>query len=220
MNPIRRSTGEIAIACPYYDTAKPTSDGTKTPPLVPPPCSELPAGGDEMMALAELIARADQSDRKDARRNEDIANQAEAARDADRVNAMLDKAQQDFWAAVAQGAGEIVGGACTATAGFVGDPAAKPRDPAAKQYDFFIGCGKAAPGIGNIAAAFPKKDAEKDDATAARDQAASSVDERLSREAHEDAQNALDSLKKLEEFLQAVQQSKNAAEQAAASFRA
>ena len=213
MNPIQRPNGEVSIACPYYEPAQPDAGSPGTPPLCPPPSSELSTGGDEMLALAELLTRADQSDRKNARRNEDVANQAEATEDADRVNAMLDKAQQDLYASVTQGAGEIVGGACTATPGFA-DEATTPKK------DFFKGCGEATPGIGKIVAAVPKHDAENDEATAARDQAAASVDERLSKRAHEDAQAAVDSLKKVEEFLQAVQQSKNAAEQAAASFRA
>jgi hypothetical protein len=213
MNPIQRPNGDLSIACPYYEPAQPDAGSAGTPPLCPLPSSELDTGGGGMLALAELLMRADESDRKDARHQEDVANQAEATEDTNRVNAMLDKAQQDLCASVVQGAGEIVGGACTATAGF-----AAKADPA--KSDFFKGCGDAAPGIGKVASAVPRHDADNDDATAARHQAAASVDERLSKEAHEDAQSAVDSLKKVEEFLQAVQQSKNAADQAAASFRA
>jgi hypothetical protein len=212
-NPIQRTSSPIPACSPDGPTADAGGTAASAPPLVPPPCSDVPAGGDEMLLLAELLTRADQSDRTNARRSESIANQAEAQEDADRVSAMKDKANQDLYAAVAQGSFDIAGGVCT---GLVGE---FDKPDASKWDDRFKGASQALPGLGHLVAAVPKKAADDDDATAARDKASADVDERLSKQAHEDAQNATDSLKKVEEFLQAVKQSKNAAELAAASFR-
>jgi hypothetical protein len=214
-HPIQRTDSAIPTSSIDGSTAVPDDDGgAGAPSLVPPPGGDIPAGGNEMLALAELLTRADQSDRANARRTESIANQAEAQQDAARVAAMKDKANQDLYGAIAQGAGDIAGGVSTGLVAGVDKPDESKWD------ETFRGGSQAFPGVGHIVAAVPKSAADNDDAAAAQAQAGSAVDERLSKQAHEDAQNATDSLKKVEEFLQAVNQSKNAAEQAAASFRA
>jgi len=218
MNPIHSSTNDVAILLPAlepatYAAGAGPSSGAEGSPLVPQPSSDLPVGCSDMAALAVLLARADQSDRKSARRTEDVADQAQAKEDTDRVNAMLDKAQQDLYASVAQGALEIAGGASTALIGATDDP----KD--SWQANALRGGAQAAPGIGALAAAPFRHDAENDDATAARDQAGSAADARAAQQAHEDVQAANESLKKVEDFLQAVQQARNTAEQAAATVR-
>ena len=179
--------------------------------------------------LAVLMVRADEQDRAAARQIAEAAEEA-AMKDAnDRVAQMQAKADADRDSALASGIGDIVGGGCGVLAAFVTPPNAGDQgsgsEPltAHRGIDWnaaLNGCGKAAPGVGTMVAGQRKGDADRDDAEAARFEAQSQADIRRYDRAQSDAQEADQSIQRVEQFLEQTQQTENATRLTAATFRA
>jgi hypothetical protein len=185
-------------------------------PLLPEPSAGL--GGDSVASLAALIMQADQQDRTQARTLESTEDDA-ALQDSNRqVAALRQKADDDRDSALANGIGEAASGALT-----MGSACFAPPSPTSTGFNWntgLQGAAKAAEGVGAIVSAVKKGDAEQSDATAAQYAAASQADARAYDAARSDAQDANDSMQKVEQFLQQHQQTENASKLTAASYRA
>jgi len=197
------------------------ADGPTATPLLPEPAGWLGSGS--MTALAALLTRADEQDRTDARSIEDASEKAAAGLEAQRVQEMNSKAASDLDGAIAGGIGEIVGGSLTAASGVVPSSGAADASASTDATDWravLRGAGQAAPGAGSIVAGSYKADADADDAGAAMADAEAQAEIRREGRAHEDFQAADDSIRKVCELLQGVQQAQNQASATASAIRA
>ena len=185
-------------------------------PLLPEPSGSL--GGDSVASLAALIMQADQQDRTQARTLERTEDNA-APQDSNRqVAALRQKADDDRDSALATGIGDFASGGLT-----MGSACFAPPSPTSQGFNWnagLQGAAKAAEGAGTIVSACKKDDAEQADATAAQYAAASQADARAYDSARSDAQEADDSMQKVEQFLQQYQQTENASKLTAVSYRA
>ncbi|HSY23011.1 MAG TPA: hypothetical protein VK841_12885 [Polyangiaceae bacterium] len=175
-------------------------------------------GGDSVASLAALIMQTDQQDRTQARTLESTEDNA-ALQDSNRqVAALREKADDDRDSALANGIGEAASGVLT-----MGSACFAPPSPSNTGFNWntgLQGAAKAAEGAGAIVSAVKKGDAEQADATAAQYAAASQADARAYDAARSDAQEADESMQKVEQFLQQYQQMENASKLTAASYRA
>jgi hypothetical protein len=197
---------------------------TPAPSVVPEPASLVPppAGGlgdDAMTAIAILLTQADDNDRDTSRKIEDAADNAAVIDANARVNQMLDKANQDRDGALCSGLLGIAGGAFTIASGFVPDGKclATGAQVSTNWTALADGASKITPSLGSIVAGAYKATADRDDADAAKVEASEQLDIRRYNEAHEDVQAAEASIQKVEQFLQGVLESENAARLTAAS---
>jgi hypothetical protein len=211
-------TGALAVQTPQASTVDLLlSPGNGS--LLPEPFPDS-LGDGAIARLAILLTEADEQDRRSAR---DIAQKADAAaatEENERVQAMQEKADADSDQALWSGVGEIAGGLCTAGGAFVGGASASSSTQVAQHgFDWravLDGAAKTLPGVGTIGAGGRKAAADQDDANAARLDAQSQIDVRRYSEANDDAQTARDAIQKVEQFLEQIQQTKNAARLSAA----
>ena len=188
---------------------QPSDSGTETGTLLPEP-APLPMGPMSMTTLAQLLTRADCQDRTAARRMQDAADSDAMKAESQRVTQMMDKANQDSSQALATGLGDIAGGALVATSGFLPSGSTSWRLVAE-------GAGKVMPGIGTIVAGGYKAEADRDDGRAAMSEAQAQIAIRRYEGARSDAQAASDSIRKVQDLLQAIQQTTGESRSAAAS---
>jgi hypothetical protein len=166
--------------------------------------------------LAVLLTRADEQDRADQRNVEEVADQAATQEANERVAQLQQKADDTLSEGWASGIGDIAGGAATAAAGFYSGDGASARDPNdVKIASSLTGAGHMAPGIGTIVSGGFKAQENRDDADAAKLDAQSQADIRRYNEAHENVQAANDAIKKVEQSLDQILQTQNAAHLAA-----
>jgi hypothetical protein len=201
----------------------PGADGSATALLPNPvPCG-LSDGS--LTELSMLLTQADEQDRAASRKLETTADQAATEEENQRVAQLQAKAQDDMNQALASGIGGIAGGVCTIVAGFTVAPAgssatgpagaAQSTDPRA----IWTGMGSIVAKGGDLVAGLAKNSADKDDASAASFDAQSQSDLRRYNEAHDDVQASNQSMQKVEQFLDQVQQTENATRLSAATFR-
>ncbi len=170
-----------------------------------------------MAALAALLTRADEQDRTQARAIEQTADEAAMKEDDEQVDQMRQKADDDRNGAIWSGLGEVAGGAMALTAAFVAPPAS---GTGGTDWHGALDAGsKAMPGVGTIAAGSCKADGDQADANAAQFAAQSQAGIRSFDEAHDEEQSANDSLQKVSQFLDQVQQTQNATRLSAATCR-
>lgn len=163
--------------------------------------------GDSIAALAMLLTKADQQDRTASRRIEDAADQAASREENDRVEQLQAKARADASESLATGLASIGEGVCMAGATIT-------------DASIFNDAAKGAHGIGDLFASQAKGDLGRADAGAAKFEAQAQADIRRYGQAHEDAQAANESIQKVEQFLNNVQQTENATRLATATYRA
>jgi hypothetical protein len=172
-----------------------------------------------MVTIAMLLTQADNQDRDASRKIEDAADNAAVADANARVNQLLDKANQDRDGALYSGLLGIAGGGFGIASGFVPDGKclATGSQVSTNWTAVADGASKVAPSLGSIVAGAYRATADRDDADAAKFEASEQVDIRRYNEAHEDVQAADASIQKVEQFLQGVLESENAARLTAAS---
>lgn len=173
--------------------------------------------------LAALIARADEEDRAESRQIEAAADHAAMQEEDARVAQLESKAGADEWEGLSEGLGEIAGGLCTAGSAFA--PSAACADTAGGAGGFqwgtaLVGAAGVFKGAGAAVAGGFKAAADQSDANAARFEAEAQADVRCYDEAHEASQAANQSLDKVEQALEQIQQTDNASRLAAATYRA
>jgi hypothetical protein len=171
--------------------------------LLPEP---IGMGGDTVTQLAALMTQCDLQDQTNATNIEDASDKAADQDDAARVQEMMNKAGQDLGQALATGIGEVAGGALS-IAGAVAQPGG---DGSRGLAGGLGGAGKAAPGLGTIVSAPFKAQGDRDDALAAKYQAASDSDVRSYNHAQNEAQTAADTISKVDQALQGILQTKEA----------
>jgi hypothetical protein len=237
MTTIQNVNGAHGISPTVGETSSTIAAGAESPGLLPEPVGAL--GDDAYTELAMLLTKADESDRKASRTLEQTADQAATAEENQRVQEMQDKAQQDEMQGWATGLGDIAAGACTIGGAFAaggsssgsGDAASPssgadvtPTADASKQatnhFDWHTalpGIGSGAQGAGVITAGAFKSNADGDDGRAAQHDARSQAQVRFYNEVHDRVSAANDSMQKVEQFLQQIQQTQNATRLAAAT---
>jgi hypothetical protein len=195
MNPIHNVSYSAGVQS-LGDASAATSSPVASAPVLPEPVS---FGGNTVTALAILMTQADQQDQKSSSIEQNQADAAMAQDDANRVQAMREKATQDLCQGIASGLAEIAGGALS-LAGALQAPS-----DAANGSTLGAG-GKMAAGFAPLVSAPFKAKADDDDATAAQYQAAADTDKRRYDAAQSEAQSAQDSMQKVEQYLQAILQ--------------
>ena len=202
-----------------------TGAGDATPTALLPEPAPCGLCDGSMAELSMLLTRADEQDRSASRQLEIATDKAATQEANDRVAQLQAKADADEKQALASGVAGMAGGALTVVGGFVSSPGASnasgPCCPA-RGMDFHQivnGVSGAAPHIGGLVAGQFKGDADRADANAARDEANAQADIRRYDHAHEDAQAANQSMQKVEQFLDQVQQTANATRLTAATYR-
>jgi hypothetical protein len=216
--------GSVPAAAVSPD-AQPTGHDLQMTALLPEPA--LGGLGDgSMAALAMLLTKADQQDRTESRQLEDAADQAASRDDSDRVAQLQAKASADETQAMVSGIAGIAGGACMLAG------AAFPSGSALNQnvgcegtvsYDWngaLNGVGKALPDSSQVLSGPYRGAGDRAEAEAAKFEAQAQADLRRYGQAHEDAQAANESIQKVEQFLNNVQQTENATRLTAATYRA
>ena len=202
---------------------RPDGDGGSTALLPEPGASGLCDGS--LAQLSMLLTQADEQDRAASRQIETTADQAATREENERVAQLQTKARDDESQAVASGVAGIAGGAITVVGAFVGGPSASNAAGASSAgqstdwHQVLSGVGAAAPKVGDLVAGQFKGDADNADASAARFDAEAQSDLRRYNEAHDDAQAANQSMQKVQQFLDQVQQTENATRLAAATLR-
>jgi hypothetical protein len=209
------TTGIARRETPHVDDVPATPSAESgapggAPPLLPAPSPDG-LGEDAIVAIAALLAHADEQDRTQARRLEDAAEVAAEHEVAARIDKLRDKASQDWSQGLASGVCGIAGGALTASSGFLPDGTSGSGGSSSgfNWRKAAEGTGQAATSLGSIVSAWPKSAADADDADAARFDAAAQADLRRYGAAQEDAQAAEGSIQKVEQFLQAALQARN-----------
>jgi hypothetical protein len=167
--------------------------------------------------LSMLLTKADEQDRTASRQLETIADQAATREANDRVAQMQAKASADESQGLAAGVAGIAGGALSVMGAFVSMPSAP--DGAGAWRQILSGVAGAAPKVGDLVASQYKGIADRADVDASRSDAQSQADIRRYNQAHEDAQAADQSMQKVEQFLDQVQQTENASRLTAATYR-
>jgi hypothetical protein len=171
-----------------------------------------------MTALAQLLVQADCQDRTAARSMQDAADSAAMKAESQRVAEMNDKASQDSAQALASGLGDVAGGVAVGTSGFLSDGSSAGGGPNGKSPRLVAeGVGKVLPGIGTIAAGSFKAEADRDDGRAAMSEAQAQMAIRRYGVMGADAQAASDSIGKVQQLLQSIQQTTDESRSAAAS---
>jgi hypothetical protein len=210
-------TGYVSGITPATTTsASPAASESSS--LLPEPVG---LSGDTITRLAMLMTKSDLQDQTNSTIIEDAANKAAAQDDAARVQQMMDKANQDLGQALATGLGEVAGGALSIAAAVVpagatgspgGSTATAPITIGADRglAGVLSGAGKAAPGIGTIVSAPFKANGDRDDAQAAKYQAASDADVRRYNQAQNVVQADADAASKLEQAVQGILQTQQA----------
>jgi len=180
--------------------------------LLPEPSGAM--SEDAFANLAALLTRADQADAKDASSLQQVADQAATQEDDERVAKMREKADKDEAQGVWAGIGDIAGGLAALGGAFV------TRDPAG-QIDWRNGLANGVKpvlsGSGAVIAGVYKGEADRSDADAAQAEARSQADVRRSQQMQQRATDANNSIQKVEQFLEQIQQTKNATRLAAAT---
>jgi hypothetical protein len=185
--------------------------------LLPAP-GQVSMGAMSMTTLAQLLVRADCQDRTAARSMQDAADSNTMKAESQRVAEMNDKADQDSSQALASGLGDVAGGALVATSGFASDGASANGQHDGTSWRLVAeGTGKVLPGIGTIVAGGHKAEADRDDGRAAMFEAQAQMAIRRYGVAGADAQAASDSIFKVQELLQSIQQTTSESRSAAAS---
>jgi len=210
------------------DATVPTpQDGSDTGPagLLPEPDACGLCDG-SMAELSMLLTRADEQDRVASRRIETTADQAATREENDRVAQLQAKAGDDESQALASGIAGIAGGALAVVGSFVSSPAAS-NPPGASDaahptdwHQVLGGLSGVAPSVGGLIASQYKAASDRADADGARSEAQAQADLRRYNQAHEDTQATNQSMQKVEQFLDQVQQTENATRLTAATFRA
>jgi hypothetical protein len=208
----------LTSAAPALDGSSAAGSAIPSAPALLPDPAPFDLSDGSMAALAMLLTKADAQDRGEARRIEGAADQAAARDDAAQVAQMRDKIGADWGQALATGIAEGVGGACSIGSAFVAPPT--PGDASFNAHTALEGAGQASSAIGTIVSGSYKADAQGDDAAAAEAESRSQADIRRYGQAHEDAQAADASIQKVAQFLEQVQQTQNATQLTAATFRA
>jgi len=164
-----------------------------------------------LAGLAMLLAAMDQDDQRSSRKLAAAADRA-ATQEADQqVQALRDKAGADALSGFVEGAGTALGGVCTGL-GIL--------DTSSDLSTFLKGGADGSPGIGKMVAAGFASAAGNDGAEAARAQANSESDVRRYNRGEDEVHAAQQSIQKIEQFLEQVQQTENATRLAAISGRA
>jgi hypothetical protein len=222
---VGQSSGAYGVTSATGTTSSVGASDTSS--LLPEP---MCVGGDAVTQLAVLMTRCDAQDQSNSTRVEDAANNAAYQDDQSRVQQMMDKANQDLGSALATGIGEVVGGGLSFAAAVVPSGSASPSSSTRGFDDLMAAsangmasapssgglaraldaCGKAAPGVGTIVSAPFKAAADRDDAQAAKFQAASDADVRLYQSAQNRAQADSDDASKIEQTLQSILQTEAA----------
>ncbi len=222
------SAAAAATSLQNIDLSTRTDSPVSAASLLPPPIS-VGDGDGAIAELAMLLTKADEQDRSSERQIEDASDRAAAQEDAERVDELRQKAQDEESGALASGIAGIVGGVCGGAAAFfspAGSPGVSGSNGASVSAaasagwgSFLSGMGKVAPGTGDIVSGVFKGDAVRDEAAADLAEAQSQSQVRLANQAHEDNQAANASMDKVEQFLDQLQQSRSATRLAAASVR-
>src|SRR5579864_8873246 len=176
-----------------------------------------------MSDLAALLARADEQDRAESRQIEAAADHAAMQEEEERVAQLEAKASADECQGLSEGIGDIAGGLCTLGSAFVPSPATAggAGGDAGFHWGTALGSGGTIfQGTGKAVAAGFKAAADGADANAARFDAEAQADVRRYDEAHEATQAADQSLEKVEQFVEQIQQADDASRLAAATYRA
>jgi len=214
IDPVRGTSG-IGAAGPLSED--PGDVGTESGTLLPAP-GQVSMGAMSMTTLAQLLVRADCQDRTAARSMQDAADSDAMKAERQRVAEMNDKAAQDSSQAWASGLGDVAGGALVATSGFASDGASENGQDDGTSWRLVAeGAGKVLPGIGTIVAGGYKAEADRDDGRAAMFEAQAQMAIRRYGVAGADAQAASDSIGKVQELLQSIQQTTSESRSAAAS---
>ena len=164
-----------------------------------------------MTELSMLLTQADEQDRAASRQIETTADQAATREENDRVAQLRAKAGDDESQALASGIAGIAGGVLTASGALF------DKDTGGRLA--CEGAGQGLPGAGQIIAGQYKAASDRADADAARFDAQAQADIRRGNQAHDDAQAANQSIQKVEQFLDQVQQTENATRLTAGTFR-
>jgi hypothetical protein len=215
--------GKGGIAIVQTTTSEPPGASDASQSLLLPSPLPTTLGDDSMTALAMLLTRADNQDRTASRTIEDQSDSAAVAQDDQRVQQMMDKADQDAAQGLESGLGDIAGGVATSVSGFLPDGAStgvqgEKDAPSTNWRSFAEGFGKVAPGAGSIASSASRAEGDQDDARAASFEASAQLALRRYDGARDEAQAADASLQKVQQFLQQYQQSENESRSAAASM--
>jgi hypothetical protein len=209
------------------DWAGPSSPGTSGDSLYPTALlpEPVPCGlcDGSMAALSMLLTQADEQDRAASRQIESAADQVATREENDRVSQLQAKAGADESQAVASGVAGIVGGALTVAGAFVSGPgpssAASGSTHSTDWHQLLSGLSGGAQGAGGVVAGLYKGASDRADAEAARYGAQAQADVRRYDRAHDDAQAANQSIQKVEQFLDQIQQTENATRLTAATYR-
>src|SRR5208283_115187 len=129
--------------------------------------------------------------------------------EAQRFGQMMDKADQDQSQALATGIGDIAVGALGATSGFRSDGRSAAGADDTNWRAVTEGAGKVMPGVGTIVAGGYKADADRDDARASLLEAQAQMEIRRHDGARDEAESASDSISKVQDLLQSLQQTTN-----------
>lgn len=237
MTTIQSVNGTHGISPTIGETSAANASTIDDGGLLPVPVGSL--GDDAYARLAMLLTKADESDRKASRTLEQTADQAATAEENQRVQEMQDKARQDEAQGWASGLGDIAAGACTIGGAFAAGSsgsgngtsaasnaatdttaASEAGKQAAAHFDWHTampGIGSGAQGAGVITAGVFKSNADGDDGAAARYDAQSQAQVRRYNEVHDRITAANDSMQKVEQFLEQMQQTVNATRLAAAT---
>jgi hypothetical protein len=165
--------------------------------------------------LGVLFTQADERDRVTARQIEDAADQA-AAQDAEnRVAQLQAKADADRSQSLVTGSFTIAGGLCTAGGAFFARDC--PRDIAVRQG--LNGSAESMRGLGEMLGGLYRGDADRADADAARFEAQTQADGRRFDRAQGDERAANESIQKVEQFVDQIQQTENATRLATTTYR-
>lgn len=198
---------------------------------------------DSIAQLAMLLTQADEQDRTSSRQIESIADHAATQEENERVAQLRVKADDDEHQALASGIAGIAGGALTVVGAFVpaggasgvsttaaptaaasgaseiAAPTAAACAPRVNWHEILSGAAEVSPNAGGIVAGGYKAGADRADAGAAAAEAHAQADIRRFDQAHGDAQAANESIQKVEQFLDQIQQTQNAARLTAATIR-
>jgi hypothetical protein len=236
MDSVHRLAGTTTIDATTFSSSSTSAAPSDAPPLLPEPSGGL--GDDAYANLAMLLTRADQADAKDASNLQQVADQAATQEDNERVTKMREKADKDEAQGIASGIGDIVGGAAaiagacmssgpSAADGAKGAASAESAAAPASTGSFFSkidwrnglanGVKPVATGTGGLVAGVFKGDGDRAEAEAARHEANAKANERRSGEMQQRVTDANNSIQRVEQFLEQIQQTLNATRLAAAT---
>ncbi len=234
MSDVSKVGGSSAVQ--YGTSVDGTQQVGQPPALLPEPGDAAQFNGDVMAHLAELLTKANQTDKRMSRDLENKANRAQAEADKERIADMRAKAEADKSAGLAEGWGSIVAGGLTlgsaVCSGFDDSQSATDADRTCgdtkptgfKGWAFgakgFDAGAKLATGGAKLISTGYKNDGDEANVQATSAENASRAAERAAKNAHDDVQDAREAIKKVAEFLDKMQQAANASQQTAATFRA